>query len=262
MLANRIFLYGLTKIFLIFVFFLVFLSPPLFALNLKEVVFLMVKEKQGYHDEEGKLLKIRKYREDKKLQKMAQEGDPQSQYKMGLVVFLDGEYKEAREWFQKSAEQGYLEAERAINYFQKYNEIFQPSQKTAKRSVNVQYEVALMSYVHDFRLFPNGGVSNRTVKWLERAAKKNHLEALFTLGVIYHQNRSPREAKALLSRAARQNHVKAKEYLSRFWGSSSASRRNASAMRRPVLRRKFPAIYSSGCADTWRVPSSTADTFE
>ena len=219
----------------------------------------MVREKQGYPEEGSTLLEIRKYKEDGELQRMAQEGVPQAQYKVGLGAFIDQEYLEAREWFEKSAEQGFLKAKMAVNYLKKYNESLNFPQKTARRSVTVQYEVAIMSYLHDFHVFPEGGISKNTFKWLERAAKKNHSEALFDLGVIYRQEGILKKARAFFSRAARQGHVQANEYLSNK-SRSSSSRGNSTPRRKAALRGKIPSIYSSGCADTWRV--SIADSFD
>ena len=241
----------------------IFFSSTLFAFTLKEVALLIVREKQSYPEASEELLKIRKYKEDGRLMEKAEGGDPLAQYKAGLLAFLDYKYLEARDWFEKSAEQGFKKAGAAFNYFEKYYESFLHPQRTASRSPNVQYEVALMSRVNDFRVFSNGEVSTDTVKWLERAAKKGHPEALFDLGMLHHQMGNLQEAVKLLSKAARKGHTKAQDYLFQLRRSSANSRRTREVSDTKAAPPRETALAASGesCNETWSTPplSITSD---
>lgn len=237
----------------------VFFSSTLFAFTLKEVALLVVREKQGYPEASEELLKIREYREGGQLMEKAEGGDPLAQYKAGLLAFLDYNYLEARDWFEKSSEQGFKKAGAAFNYFEKYYESFLYPQKTASRSLDVQYGVALMSRVHDFRVFSNGEVSTDTVKWLERAAKKGHPEALFDLGVLHHKTGNLKEANKLLSEAAQKGHTKAQDYLFQLRRSSANSRRTPGVSGgTKALSRGETLASGESCNETWSAAISTA----
>lgn len=117
------------------------------------------------------------------IQLMAESGDAECQYSMGLelAVFSTGwrekkESQEAFSWFLKAAEQGYTEAENQVGECYRDGHGVEPDMSEA-------------------------------VRWFEKAAGQNNPRALFNLGFYYYAGNGVRrdwkKARDLLERAAK-----------------------------------------------------------
>jgi len=128
----------------------------------------------------------------------AESGDREAQYWLGLIYdegrIVPKDAEHAERWFLKSADQGYVPAQRALG----------------------------IAYWRDDRV--------KATLWLQPAAKHGDSEAQFLLGIAYEQGSfgtiNYKEAQSWLQKSARQGHPDAQASLGRMYENGEGVRQN------------------------------------
>lgn len=134
---------------------------------------------------DSKLLEILEKDKSEELIMLAEHGDKQAQFELGVKLHCKN-IQEAYKWYEKAAKQGHKEAQTRVkaidaNYqFEESglinNEEFKDLRALASSGDRrAQYELGMKYYNSDF---------DEAFKWLEKAAKQGHKEAKVRLDIL------------------------------------------------------------------------------
>lgn len=173
------------------------------------------------------------------LEKLATNGDLETQKKLGLIYFVGKNvlwsYEESAKWYRMAAEQGDAMARlqlgnfysaglgvekdenEAMKWFQLAVQGLQSS--AAQGDANAQFNLGRMYFQQE-----QGALiyADKAMEWLRLAAEQGHVEAKYTLGWIYDQGLSVKkdknEAMKWYRAAAEQGHIAAEHQLGLRYG--------------------------------------------
>ena len=152
------------------------------------------------------------------VRKLAEEGEADAQYKLAMFYQADKKYGAAVEWFQRSADSGYIPSQLALA--QCY-ELGQGVAQDATRARKMYQKAAdLGSYDAQFLLghfYEKNMKSKEAAKWYSKAALQGLAKAQFALGLCHYRGSGVKqdftEAAKWFNAAARQNNADAQNYL-------------------------------------------------
>ena len=158
----------------------------------------------------------------KKLLKAAEKGDADSQSKLGIIYFFEGNMQESVKWYQKAAEQGNVTAQvnLAAFYFEglgvdrDYKEAFKWYMKAAEQGNDIAEDRVGTMYALGTVSEPN---LEEAKKWLEKAAAKGFAHSQYLLGRMYFRgdgvNRDTDKGGQLILEALKKREVEASKYV-------------------------------------------------
>lgn len=147
----------------------------------------------------------------------AKRGDAKAQYKLG-EIYIKGlgvkkNLRQSLEWYNKSAEQGYAEAQFYLGKWYYRRKIYLAAdwyRKAAKQGhMEAQFNLGGMysSGRGEYRNY------HSAAKWYQKAAKQGHVKSLFNLGVMYEKGLGTTKditlAHMFMNLAAARGHQKA-----------------------------------------------------
>jgi len=203
-------------------------SHPFGSYNLANIAML-----------DGDFAKATQYYQDAALllQRRASGGDPVAMYCMGEIDFqvIPTNVPRALEWFQKSAEAGYPQAQATLGALYLKGLPGLLSKNTKLGIEMLSKAVRAKSLTARFNLgmayLSGDGVprdSMKAVQWLKVAENQNFSEAQYTLGVLFIEGQEGIEKNTIeglryLNKAAEQQHQLAREYIRKRQGDEKTS---------------------------------------
>ena len=177
------------------------------------------------------------------LQRRASEGDPVAMYCMGEIDFqvLPTNVSRALDWFQKSADAGYPQAQATIGalYLKGLPGILdrEPDKGVALLSEAVRAKSLTARFNLGMAYYNGDGVNQDSLKaaqWLKVAEKQNFAEAQYVLGRLLTEGddklpKNLNQGRYYLRKAADQNHKLAKSYLEKLGDEGSSLSAQATA---------------------------------
>lgn len=177
------------------------------------------------------------------LQRRASEGDPVAMYCMGEIDFqvLPTNVSRALDWFQKSADAGYPQAQATIGalYLKGLPGILdrEPDKGVALLSEAVRAKSLTARFNLGMAYYNGDGVNQDSLKaaqWLKVAEKQNFAEAQYVLGRLLTEGddklpKNLNQGRYYLHKAANQNHKLAKSYLEKLGDEGSSLSAQATA---------------------------------
>ena len=177
------------------------------------------------------------------LQRRASEGDPVAMYCMGEIDFqvLPTNVSRALDWFQKSADAGYPQAQATIGalYLKGLPGILdrEPDKGVALLSEAVRAKSLTARFNLGMAYYNGDGVNQDSLKaaqWLKVAEKQNFAEAQYVLGRLLTEGddklpKNLNQGRYYLHKAADQNHKLAKSYLEKLGDEGSSLSAQATA---------------------------------
>ncbi|MDR0273562.1 MAG: hypothetical protein LBI27_09635 [Clostridiales bacterium] len=153
-------------------------------------------------------------REEKKKQKNsllqeAQTGNSIAQFNLSMLHLADKEFSDFAEWIEKSAQNGYVTAQRQLGIC--YMDGIYSFAKNHEKSI-VWFEKAGeqgdVDSQYDLGCFNNSD-KERAIYWFEKAAVSNHAEARYKLGILYGEKSNEQKKLHWLEKAGNQGHAEA-----------------------------------------------------
>ena len=167
-------------------------------------------------------------REIKNLKKLATEGNPEAQYRLGYIytegilfinnsspnnVYLDSNFREGFRWLKKAAEQGHDRAEESLSlvYFVRLrrdrlkrleNAFYWAIQAAKKGRAPAQHMLATFYYAQ-------GNHLKKALYWFKKAAEQGFVESQYNVGKIYHSMNQKQKGDYWFKKAAEQGHREA-----------------------------------------------------
>ena len=143
------------------------------------------------------------------LQKSADQGYAEAQYLLGNLYYTGIEvfenYTEAVKWYRKAAEHGHSEAKKQLAS----EEISLYILATEKNDLKAQYEL--------YKYYSEQGNQSGAMSWLQKSAEQGFAEAQYSLGVCYKNGdgvtKNIAEAVKWYRKSAEQGHSEAKQQL-------------------------------------------------
>ena len=177
------------------------------------------------------------------LQRRASEGDPVAMYCMGEIDFqvLPTNVSRALDWFQKSADAEYPQAQATIGalYLKGLPGILdrEPDKGVALLSEAVRAKSLTARFNLGMAYYNGDGVNQDSLKaaqWLKVAEKQNFAEAQYVLGRLLTEGddklpKNLNQGRYYLRKAADQNHKLAKSYLEKLGDEGSSLSAQATA---------------------------------
>ena len=152
------------------------------------------------------------------MKQLAEGGNADAQYKLGMFYLADREYREAVEWFQRSAGMGYIPSQIALA--QCYELGHGVGQNAGMARKLYRKAADLGSYDAQFLLgnfYEKNQKAKDAVKWYSKAALQGLAQAQFALGLCHYRGsgvpQNYAEAAKWFNAAAQQNNADAQNYL-------------------------------------------------
>lgn len=172
----------------------------------------------------GSAVELSKKLEDEFFNKECK-GDAKTQFIIA-EIYKDAEnYKGAMQWYKKSAEKGYAEAQMGVADLYYYGRGVEEDRKEALKWHRKAAEGGMpqAQYTLGLKYFNGMGVKEdkkEGAKWFLRAAYKGHLDAMCDIGLCYLRGdgveKSYTEFVEWLGRAANQDHARSKRILRNY----------------------------------------------
>lgn len=155
--------------------------------------------------------------------------DANAQFSLGGLYYngdgVEQNYVKAREWYEKAAAQGHIEAKSCLGvlYYYGYGVTKDYDKARQYREIAATYNDSSAQNSLGVLYYYGHGVTQNYVKareWFEKAAIQNYKNAQYVLGIIYHNGygveKNYTKAREWYEKAAAQDHADAKQQLQKL----------------------------------------------